>query len=403
MFANMRRSLALGLISISTGVMASGISDGVVRVGIVNDASGPYMDLAGPGSVVAARLAAEDFGSRVAGAPVEIVSADHQNKPDIGSSIARRWFDEEKVDTIADVPTSSVALAIQEVARERRRIFLISGGAVTALSGKSCSPYSIQTSDDTYAFTVATAKAVVQSGGKSWYMLVADYAAGHSIEGLARSAVEKADGKVLGSVRHPQNTGDFSSFILQAQASKAQVVGLGNFGADTVNALKSAQEFGLPRGGQKLVAFGMFISDVHSLGLQTANGLLLAEGFYWDMNDQARAFAKRFEALMGRKPGRQQATTYATVAHYLKAIEATKTDEPETVMAWMRKNPMEYFGQQGRIREDGRMIRDNYLWEVKSPSESKGPWDYYRLVRRIPADEAFKPLADSECPQDRRR
>ena len=402
MFPEFKRSLAIALLSMSAGAVAS-ISDGVVKIGIINDASGPYMDLAGPGSVIAARLAAEDFGGRVAGTQVEIVSADHQNKPDVGSTIARRWFDEDKVDAIADVPTSSVALAIQEVARDKKRIFLISGGAVTDLSGKACSPYSIQTSDDTYAFTVATAKAVVQSGAKSWYMLVADYAAGHSIEGLARSAVETAGGKVTGSVRHPQNAGDFSSFILQAQASRAQAVGLGNFGADTVNALKSAQEFGLPKGGQKLVAFGMFISDVHALGLQNANGLLLAEGFYWDMNDEARAFSKRFEERMGRKPGRQQATTYATVVHYLKAIEATKTDEPDAVMAWMRKNPMEYFGQQGSIREDGRMVRDSYLWEVKSPADSKAPWDYYRLVRKIPAAEAFKPLAESDCPQDRRR
>ncbi len=306
-------------------------------------------------------------------------------------------------DAIADVPTSSVGLAVQEIARDKRRVFLISGPTVPDLVGKSCSPYSIQTSDDTYSFTVATATAVVKSGQKSWFMLVSDYAAGHAIEALAKAAIESAGGKVVGSVRHPQNLSDFSSFILQAQSSRADAVGLGNFGADTVNGIKAAQEFGLTQGGQKLVAFGMFITDVHSLGLKNAQGLLLAEGFYWDQNDETRKFSRRFEARMGKKPGRQQATTYATVVHYLKAIEATKSDDPDAVMDWMHKNPMAYFGQMGKIRPDGRMIRDTYLWEVKTPAESKGPWDYYRLVRTIPAAEAFRPLAQSECPADRRR
>jgi branched-chain amino acid transport system substrate-binding protein len=401
----MRHSIAatIALCILSAASSANTISDGVVRVGVLNDLTGPYIDLAGPGSVEAARLAAEDFGGRIGDARIEIVSADHQNKPDVGATIVRRWFDQEKVDAIADVPTSSVGLAVQEIARDKKRIFLISGAAVADLSGKACSPYSIQTSDDTYSFTVATARAVVQSGQKSWYMIVADYAAGHSVEALAKAAVEGAGGTMIGSVRHPQNLADFSSFVVRAQASRSNIVGFGNFGGDTVNGIKAAQEFGLTRGGQKLVAFGMFVSDVHALGLPNAQGLLLAEGFYWDQNDQTRAFSRRFEARMGKKPTRQQATTYATVVHYLKGVEATRSDDPDVVMDWMRKNPMAYFGQQGTIRADGRMMRDTYLWEVKSPSESKGPWDYYRLVATIPASEAFRPLAQSECPQERRR
>jgi len=373
-------------------------ADDVVRVGVINDLSGPYRDLADPGSVVAAELAAEDFGGTVAGRTIEILSADHQNKPDVGSAIARRWYEEDGVDAIADVPTSSVALAIQEISRAQKKIFLISGGSVSAFYGKACSPYSIHTADDTHAYTVASARAVVESGGKTWFMLVSDYAAGHAIEKLATAAVTEAGGEVVGAVRHPQNTSDFSSFVLQAQGSGAQVVGLGNFGADTVNAIKQANEFGLTKAGQSLVSFGMFISEVHALGLETAHGLLLAESFYWDLNDRTREFAARFQARTGRKPTRQQATTYATIVHYLKAIQAAGTDEPDAVMSQMRSAPFDFFGETGEIRKDGRLVHDSYLWRVKAPEESKGPWDYYSLVRKIPAKDVFLPLAGSECP-----
>lgn len=374
------------------------ISDGVVRIGILNDQSGPYQDLAGPGSVVAAQLAAEDFGGKVAGGEIEIVSADHQNKPDVGAAIARRWFDEQGVDAIADVPTSSVAIAVQGVAREKHRIFLISGGSVTDLSGKYCSPYGIQTADDTYAYTSGTARAVVQNGGKTWFLLVADYAAGHAVEAQARAAIEKAGGQVVGSVRHPQGTPDFAAYLLQAEASGAQVIGLGNYGNDTINSIKQSIEFGLTAKGRKLVSFGMFISDVHALGLKNAAGLQFAEGFYWDQNDATRAFAKRFEARTGKMPTRQQATTYATVVHYLKSIAATGTDAAEPVMAHMRGSIMAYFGQDARFRPDGRLVRDDYLWEVKTPAESTAPWDYYKFVRVIPASEAWLPIEESACP-----
>ena len=374
------------------------ISGGVVRIGILNDQSGPYQDLAGQGSVVAAQLAAEDFGGKVAGAAIDIISADHQNKPDIGAAIARQWFDERGVDAIADVPTSSVAIAVQGVAREKHRIFLISGGSVTDLSGKYCSPYGIQTADDTYAYTSATARAVVQNGGKTWFLLVADYAAGHAVEAQARAAIEQAGGRVVGSVRHPQGTADFSSYLLQAEASGAQVIGFANYGNDTVTGIKQSIEFGLTAKGLKLVSFGMFISDVHALGLQNAAGLELAEGFYWNQNEATRAFAKRFEARTGKMPTRQQATTYATVVHYLKSIAAIGTDAAEPVMAHMRSTPMAYFGQDGTFRPDGRMLRDTYLWEVKTPAESAGPWDYYKLIRTIPASEAWLPIEQSACP-----
>lgn len=395
---NIQKSLCvLAGLAFSTVAHAQ-ISDSAVRIGVLNDQSGPYVDLAGPGSVLAARMAAEDFGGKVAGATIEIVSADHQNKPDIGSTIVRRWFDEQGVDAIADVPTSSVALSVQELARQKQRVFLVSGAASEALSGAACSPFSVQTSDDTQALTNGTVKAVVESGADTWFFITADYAFGNLIEMQSRKLIEAAGGKVLGSVKHPQNTADFSQQLLQARQSGAKVIALANAGADTVNTIKQASEFGIFAGGQRLVGLIMFISDIHALGLQAAEGLLLTEGFYWDMNDRTREWSKRFSARFGKMPTREHATTYATVIHYLKAIESTKTDDAAKVVAAMKATPMDYFGQTGPIREDGRFIHDLMLYQVKSPAESKGAWDYYKPVRSIPGKDAFISLEASQCP-----
>lgn len=395
------------LIAVAAGValMAAGqhpasaqVSDNVVRIGILNDMSGPYVDLAGPGSVLAARMAAEDFGGKVLGAPIEIISADHQNKPDVGSVIVRKWFDQDKVDAVADVPTSSVAMAVQDISRQAKKIFLISGAATASLSGKDCSPYSIQTSDDTTALSAGTARAVTKSGANTWYFITADYLFGHAMEAEGTKVVKAEGGRVLGSVRHPQNVADFSSYIVAAQGSGAKAVGLANAGNDTINAIKQAVEFGLTEKGQKLVGLILFISEIHAMGLDNAHGLVLTEGFYWDADEASREFSQRFFKRFGKMPTRQQATTYATVLHYLRAIEAAKTDNSDAVMAQMKQMPMKYFGQEGRIREDGRFIHDLGLYEVKTKAESKYPWDYYKRIAVIPGDEAFTPLAESQCP-----
>jgi branched-chain amino acid transport system substrate-binding protein len=374
------------------------ISDAKVRIGVLNDMSGPYKDLAGPGSVLAAQMAAEDFGGTVLGAPIEIVSADHQNKPDIGSGIVRKWFDEDKVDAIADVPTSSVALSVQELARAKEKIFLISGAASADLSGKACSPFSIQTADDTTALSTGTTRAVVKSGADTWFFLTADYVFGHTMQKESTKVIEANHGKVLGSVTHPQNVMDFSSYLLTAQASGAKAIGLANAGNDTTLAIKQAVEYGLTDKGQRLIGLILFISEIHAMGLQSAHGLVLTEGFYWDMNDASREWSKRFFTRFGKMPTREHATTYATIIHYLRAIESAKTDEAKPVMAAMKATRMKFFGQVGPIREDGRFIHDLGLYQVKSPSESKYPWDYYKLVATIPGDEGFGSLEDSQCP-----
>jgi branched-chain amino acid transport system substrate-binding protein len=374
------------------------ISDNTVRIGVLNDMSGPYKDLAGPGSVLAAQMAVEDFGGKVLGASIEIVSADHQNKPDVGSGIARKWFDVDKVDAIADVPTSSVGMTVQEVSREKQKIFLISGAASAAFTGKACSPYSIQTSDDTTALSAGTTKAVVKSGADTWFFLTADYAFGHTLQKESARIVEANGGKVLGSVAHPQNASDFSSYLLTAQASGAKAIGLASSGNDTTTAMKQAVEFGLMEKGQRLVGLNLTIAEIHSLGLQNARGVQLTESFYWDMNDQAREWSKRYFARFGKMPTREHAMAYVTILHYLRAIEAAKTDEPKAVMAMMKSTPMKFFGEQGPIREDGRFVHDLRLYEVKSPAESKYPWDYYKQVAVIPGDQAFGSLEDSECP-----
>ena len=377
------------------------ISDGIVKIGVLNDMSGLYADITGPGSVVAAKMAVEDYlKSSKSSLKIEIVSADHQNKADIGSNIARQWYDTGKVDMIIDVPTSSVALAISQVSREKGKIHVNTGAATADLTGKACSPNTIHWLYDTWMLANGTGKAVVQHGGSSWFFLTADYAFGQALERDTEAVVLKNGGKVLGKVRHPLATQDFSSFLLQAQASKAKVIGLANAGGDTTNAIKQAYEFGIVKGGQTLAGLLVFLTDIHSLGLEKAQGLYLTETFYWDLNDQTRAWSKRFAALhSGKYPSMDQAGVYAGILHYLKAIDAGKNDDGTKVAQKMKDLPTDdvLFGK-GSIRKDGRKLHPAYLFEVKKPSESKGPYDYYKLLATIPADQAFRPLNEGDCP-----
>ncbi len=371
-----------------------------IRIGVLNDRSGMYSDLSGEGSVVAARLAAEDAGGSVLGRRVEIVFADHQDKPDVGAAIARQWYDTEHVDAIADVPVSSVALAVQQVARERHRIVLFSAAGTSDLSGAQCSPYGTQWTFDTIALSKGTALAATQAGGDTWFFLTADYAFGTAMEADARRTIVQAGGRVLGGVRIPQGTSDVSAYMLQARASGAKVIGLADAGTDTTNAVKGAAEFGVRAGGQQLAALLIFLSDVHALGLQTAQGLLLTESFYWDLNDATRAWSQRFAARMGgRMPTMVHAGVYSAVTHYLAAIRAAGTDDADRVAAEMRRLPVhDAILPEGSVRPDGRVLRPFYLFQVKSPAESHGPYDYYKLVREIPAAEAARPLSEGGCP-----
>jgi branched-chain amino acid transport system substrate-binding protein len=345
-------------------------------------------------------MAVEDFGGKVLDRPIEVIFADHQNKPDVGSTLASRWYDAENVAAIVDVPVSSVALAVQEVARERKKIVLFSAAGSSDLTGKACSPMGTQWSFDSIALAKGTASAVTKSGGNTWFFLTANYAFGTAMEADARRFIAEAGGQVLGSVRHPQGTTDFSSFLLQAQSSKAKVIGLANAGNDTINALKGASEFGIVAGGQKLAAMLTFLSDVHSLGLKTAQGLQLTESFYWDLNDSTRAWSKRFgERMNGRMPTMVHAGVYSAVTHYLKAIKAAGTDNSEKVAEQMRLLKVsDAILPEATVRQDGRVLRPFYLFEVKKPEESKGPYDYYKLVREIPANEAVRPLNEGNCP-----
>ena len=375
------------------------VSGDVVKIGVLNDMSSLYADISGPGSVEAARMAIADFAGAVNGKKIELISADHQNKPDIGSSIATQWFDNDGVDVVVDVPTSSVALAVQEVVRNKGKVFLISGAAASDLTGKACSPTSVHWTYDTVALANGTGSAVVKAGGDTWFFITADYAFGHALERDTAKVVEDNGGKVLGKVRAPLNTADFSSFLLQAQSSKAKIIGLANAGGDTVNSIKQAAEFGIVEGGQKLAGLLVFITDVNSLGLQTANGLQLTEAFYWDQNDETRAWSKRFFEKMKRQPSMVQAGVYGSVMHYLAAIKATGSDDGPTVVKQMKATPVnDFMTKNGKIRDDGRLVRDMYLFEVKKPSESKGPWDYYKQLAVIPGDEAFKLPGPSQCP-----
>ncbi|MGE0211207.1 MAG: ABC transporter substrate-binding protein [Parvibaculaceae bacterium] len=385
---------------LATGAaVAQQISDDVVRIGVINDQSAIFADLSGLGGVEAARMAIEDFGGKVLGKPIELLSADHQNKPDIAANIVNKWIDEEKVDLISDLPNSSAMLAIQEIARQKHRLVIVSTGGTSAFTGKSCSPYGIHWTYDTYALAYGTGKYVVQQGGDSWFFITADYAFGHALQRDTTKFVEAAGGKVLGSVQAPFPNQDFSSFLLQAQASGAKIIGLANAGGDTINAIKQAAEFGIVQKGQQLAGLLIFISDIHSLGLATAQGLVLTTGFYWDYDDATREWSKRFFERRKSMPTMTHAGVYSSVLHYLKAIEAAGTDEPLAVAAKMRELPIkDFFARNGRIREDNRMVHDMYLAQVKSPEESKYPWDYYKILTVIPAEEAFLPLQESECP-----
>jgi len=375
------------------------ISDDIVKIGVLNDMSGLYADLGGQGSVEAARMAIADFGGTVNGKKIELISADHQNKPDVGGAIARQWYDNDGVDVIVDVPTSSVALAVQDVARERKKVFLISGAASSDLTGKACSPTGIHWTYDTIALANGTGSAVVKAGGDSWFFITADYAFGHALERDTAAVVTASGGKVLGSVKVPLNTPDFSSYLLQAQASKAKIVGLANAGGDTINSIKQAAEFGLVEGGQKLAGLLVFVTDINSLGLKTANGLQLTEAFYWDQNDETRAWSKRFMEKINHQPTMVQAGVYGAITHYLNAIKATGSDDGLTVVKKMKETPVnDFMTKNGKIQESGRLIRDMYLFEVKKPAESKGPWDYYKQIATIPGEQAFKRPGGNECP-----
>src|SRR6266849_1078355 len=393
-------SIALAA-AFATSLAQAQISDGVVKIGVLNDMSSVYSDITGPGSVAAARMAVEDFGAAKKGMKVEILSADHLNKPDVGSNIARQWYDVDKVDLIIDVPTSSIALAINQITREKGKAFIVSGAATSDLTGKACSPNTIHWTYDTWMLANGTDNAIVKTGGDSWYFITADYAFGLALERDTEAVVLKNGGKVLGRVRHPFPGQDFSSFLLQAQASKAKIIGLANAGGDTINSIKQAAEFGIVKGGQKLAGLLVFISDVKALGLPIAQGLIFTEAWYWDLNDTNREFAKKFAAQnKGIYPSMIHAGVYSAVTHYLKAVEALKSDaDGKAVVAKMKEMPTgdKLLGK-GAVRADGRKIHDMYLFEVKKPEESKGPWDLYHLRATIPANEAFRPLSEGGCP-----
>jgi len=386
-------SLCVGAASAQQGK----ISDGLVKIGVLTDMSGLYSDLGGKGSAIAAQMAVDDFGGKVLGAPIQVISADHQNKADVGAGKAREWFEAEKVDMITDLLNSGVGIAVAKVAEQQKRIAINVGAATTRLTNEDCTPYSIHYAYDTYALANGTGKAIVKQGGDSWFFLTADYAFGHSLEKDTADVVKANGGKVLGQVRHPLNASDFSSFLLQAQSSKAKIVGLANAGGDTINSIKAANEFGITK-NQSLAGLLVFITDVHSLGLQTAQGMLFTEGFYWDFDDETRKFGKRFFDKAKKMPSMIHAGVYSATMNYLKAIQAAGTDDADAVMAKLKSTPInDFFAKNGKIRVDGRMVHDMYLVQVKKPSESKYPWDYYIVKATIPAEEAFQPLSKSTC------
>jgi branched-chain amino acid transport system substrate-binding protein len=394
------KRILLATMAIGAVIGLANAADISVKLGVLNDRSGVYADLSGEGSVIAAQMAVEDFKAADKGIKVDIVSADHQNKPDIGAGIARQWYDQDGVDVILDVPTSSVALAVSQVTKEKNKIFINSGAGSTDLTGKQCSPNTIHWTYDTYALAKGTGAAMVKRGGDTWFFITADYAFGKSLEDNTSAIVTAAGGKILGSVKTPFPNSDFSSFLLQAQASQAKVIGLANAGGDTINAIKQASEFGITQGGQSLAGLLIFISDVHALGLPAAQGLVLTEAFYWDLNDGTREWSKRFAAKDGGKmPTMVHAGVYASVLDYLKAVDAIKSKDTAQILAKMKEMPTDdaLFGK-GQIRVDGRVTHDMYLFEVKKPAESKGEWDYYKLLATIPASEAFRPLSEGGCP-----
>ncbi len=387
----------LMLASVATAALAQGKPP--LKLGGILDMSGLYADITGPGAEMAAKMAAEDFGGEVLGRKIEIIAADHLNKADLAANIARDMLDNQGVEMIYDVAASATALAAGEIAKARNKIVMFSGPGSIRLSNEACGPYTVHYVFDTYSQANVTGLAAVKKGLDSWFFITADYAFGHDLEKDTAAVVLKSGGKVLGDVRHPLNSSDFSSYLLQAQASKAKVIGLANAGGDTINTIKQAAEFGIMKGGQKISPLLVFITDIDSVGLETAQGLLLSEAFYWDLNDETRAFSKRFMERIGRVPGGAQAGVYSSVTHYLKAVKAAGTTDAAAVMKIMKETPInDMFAKNGRIREDGRMVHDMYLFEVKKPSESKGRWDDYNLLATIPGNEAFQPLSESRCP-----
>ncbi|WP_275287839.1 ABC transporter substrate-binding protein [Halomonas elongata] len=397
-----KRTLA-GVIAVATTALATGtaqaqMSDDAVRIGYLADMSGTYRDLAGPGGLEALNMAIEDFGGEVGGVPIEIFSADDRNSADVGANTVRGWIDQENVDLVGGMVASSVSIAVTKVLEEANGLAIISGSAASSITNEHCTPNHIHWVYDTYPLANGTAKAVVEQGGDSWFMLTADYAFGHALEGDVTKVVEENGGEVVGGVRHPFPTSDFSSYILQAQGSGAEIVGLANAGSDTVNAIKTASQFGLTQSGQQLAGLLIFLNDVHAMGLEATQGLLLTTGWYWDMDEASREWAERYFERVGRMPTMVQAGVYSSTMHYLNAVEAAGTDEPEVVRAKMAETPVEdFFARNGRIRADGRMVHDMYLAEVKSPAESTGEWDLYEIKSTIPADQAYRPLDESQC------
>jgi len=391
---------AVFMAGVSTGALAQGkLSGDSVKIGVLTDMSGVYADYGGPGAVVAAKLAVQDFGGKMFGKPIEVVNADHQNKPDIAKNITQQWFDRDGVDMTVENLNSAVALTVQALGKEKNKITIVTGAATARMTNEDCAPGTgVHYLMDTIALSNVVGKAIVKDGGDSWFFLTADYAFGHSLEKDTGDVVKAAGGTVKGAVRHPLSTGDFSSFLLQAQSSGAKVVGLANAGGDTVNSIKAAAEFGLTK-KQNLAALLMLLTDVHAIGLNTAQGLYLTEGWYWDLNPETRAWAQKYEAVMKKKPNSNHASVYSSTMHYLKAIQAAGTDDTAAVMKKMQEMPInDMFAKNGKLRPDGRMVHDMYLFQVKKPSESKGPWDYYNLKGTIKGEEAFQPLAQSRCP-----
>ena len=378
---------------------APGISDNAVRIGVLTDMSGQFADQAGPGSVAAVKMAVDDYGGKVLGKPIEVLVADHQNRNEVAIAKAREWIDVQKVDMIANLINSSIALSVVSIAREKDKIAIVNGSGTSRLTMDACTPNSIHYAYDTYALAKGTGQTLIEKGGTSWFFLTADYAFGHALEADTTAAVKAAKGTIAGSVRYPIDTMDHSSFLLQAQASKAKVVAIAGSGTVFVNAVKSAKDYGVSDGGQTIAGLLVWLPDTHALGLATAQGMILTDAFYWDRDDETRAWSKRFFEKMGRMPHMGDAGDYSSTMHYLKSIEAAGTDDAKTVMAKMKATPVnDFFAKGGVIREDGRFVHDMYVYQVKSPKESKAPWDYYKLVKTIPRDEAFRPLSESTCP-----
>ena len=394
-----KKTAAAALVSsMIAGAAQAEISNDEIRIGYLADMSGTYRDLSGPGGLEALKMAIEDFGGSVDGKKIVTFNADDLNKPDVGANTVRQWIDERNVDMVTGLVASSVVLAAAKVVEQGGKLALISGAAASSITNEFCSPNHIHWTYDTFALANGTANAVLKDGGKSWFILTADYAFGHAMEADIKKVVEAEGGSVVGTVRHPFPSSDFSSYILQAQGSGADVVALANAGADTVNSLKTASEFGVTQSGQKLAGMVVFLNDIHAMGLDVTQGLMLTTGWYWDMNDEARAWAKRYEARVGSMPTMVHAGIYSATTHYLNAVKATGSDDTQTVRAEMAKTPVnDMFARNGKIREDGRMVHDMYLVQVKKPEESKGEWDLYKVIRTIPGDEAFRPLAESQC------